>query len=210
MIKTFYFNDLRTCCYIVYDAAGKCAIVDPGCYKQSEKDRLVKFVEENNLTPLMIIQTHGHFDHVMGNAFVSEKWNIPTYLNENDWPQVQRSSSYAGYFGYIFDNPSDKFVNMNDGDIINIGEISLKVFATPGHTAGGVVLYNEAEGYLLTGDTIFQGSVGRTDLPGGDYDMLMESIKTKILTLPSSTQIYPGHGPSTSIAFESMNNPFIV
>ena len=99
---------------------------------------------------------------------------------------------------------------MNDGDIINIGEISLKVFATPGHTAGGVVLYNEAEGYLLTGDTIFQGRVGRTDLPGGDYDMLMESIKTKILTLPSSTQIYPGHGPSTSIAFESMNNPFIV
>lgn len=209
MIKIFYFNDLRTCCYVIYDQNGKCAIVDPGCYKQSERDRLVKFVQENNLTPLMIIQTHGHFDHVMGNAFVTEQWGIPTYINENDLDQVQRSSSYANYFGYEFDSPNGRFINLEDGDIINIGEIQLKVFTTPGHTAGGVVLYNEAEKYLITGDTLFQGSIGRTDLPGGDYDSLMESIRTKILVLPNETQVYPGHGPSTSITYEKMNNPFL-
>ncbi len=210
MIKIFYFNDLRTCCYVVYDKSGKCAIVDPGCYKQSEKERLVKFIEENGLTPLMIIQTHGHFDHVMGNAFVTEQWGIPTYINEKDLDQVQRSSSYASYFGYEFANPSGRFINMEDGDVINIGEIQLKVFTTPGHTPGGVVLYNEAEKYVITGDTLFMGSIGRTDLPGGDYDSLMESIKTKLLTLPGETQVYPGHGLSSSITYEIYNNPFLV
>ena len=99
---------------------------------------------------------------------------------------------------------------MEDGDVINIGEIQLKVFTTPGHTPGGVVLYNEAEKYVITGDTLFMGSIGRTDLPGGDYDSLMESIKTKLLTLPGETQVYPGHGLSSSITYEIYNNPFLV
>ena len=106
MIQTFYFNDLRTCCYVLYDEAGECAIIDPGCIKQSEKDRLVKFIEEKHLHPRMILQTHGHFDHVMGNDFVATKWNIPTYLAAADIPQLRRSSSYGSYFGYEFGQPS--------------------------------------------------------------------------------------------------------
>ena len=209
MMKIFYFNDLRTCCYLVYDKQGMCAIIDPGCQKQSEKERLVKYIETNGLTPVAIIQTHGHFDHVMGNAFASKQWNIPTYLNRNDLPLALRASSYAVYFGYEFDNPSENVIDMKDGDVIKIGEIKLKVFTTPGHTPGGVVLYNEEEKYLITGDTLFQGSIGRTDLPGGDFDARMESIKSKILTLPGEVEVFPGHGPSTSIAYEMLNNPFI-
>ncbi len=209
MIKTFYFNDLRTCCYVVYDATGECAIVDPGCIKQSEKDRLVKFISENGLKPKMILQTHGHFDHVMGNAFVTKTWNIPTYLHSGDIPQIRRAASYGGYFGLEFDEPSSDITDLKDGDVIEVGEMKLKVLATPGHTAGGVLFYNEAEGYILTGDTLFQGSIGRTDLPGGDYDRLMDSIRTKILPLPSDTVVYPGHGPATDVGTEKVTNPFL-
>lgn len=127
MIKTFYFNDLRTCCYVIYDRSGECAIVDPGCYKQSEKERLVKFINENHLTPKMIIQTHGHFDHVMGNAFVTSQWHIPTYLHHADLPQIKRSETYGSYFGYEFENPSDQVTDMKQDDIISFGQTELRV-----------------------------------------------------------------------------------
>ncbi len=209
MIHTFYFNDLRTCCYVLYDEDGECAIIDPGCIKQSERDRLVKFIEENHLHPRMIIQTHGHFDHVMGNSFVAAKWHIPTYLASADIPQVRRAASYGSYFGYEFEQPSEDIRDMKDGDIISVGSIRLKVLASPGHTAGGVLLYDEKDGCVFTGDTLFCGSIGRTDLPGGDYDRLSESIRTKILPLPSDTKVYPGHGPATDIGREKMTNPFL-
>lgn len=209
MIHTFYFNDLRTCCYVLYDEDGECAIIDPGCIKQSERDRLVKFIEENHLHPRMIIQTHGHFDHVMGNSFVAAKWHIPTYLASADIPQVRRAASYGSYFGYEFEQPSEDIRDMKDGDIISVGSICLKVLASPGHTAGGVLLYDEKDGCVFTGDTLFCGSIGRTDLPGGDYDRLSESIRTKILPLPSDTKVYPGHGPATDIGREKMTNPFL-
>ena len=166
MIQTFYFNDLRTCCYVLYDEAGECAIIDPGCIKQSERDRLVKFIEENHLHPRMILQTHGHFDHVMGNAFVARTWNIPTYINSADIPQIRRAASYGSYFGYEFEQPSEDLRDMKDGDIINVGSIQLKVLESPGHTEGGVLLYDEKGGYVFTGDTLFCGSTaGRTCLP---------------------------------------------
>ena len=198
MIQTFYFNDLRTCCYVLYDEAGECAIIDPGCIKQK------------HLHPRMILQTHGHFDHVMGNAFVASKWNIPTYLAAADIPQLRRSSSYGSYFGYEFGQPSEDNVrDIKDGDIINVGTIQLRVLASPGHTAGGVLFYDEKGGYVFTGDTLFCGSIGRTDLPGGDFDLLSESIRTKILPLPVDTVVYPGHGPATDIGREKMTNPFL-
>ena len=202
MIQTFYFNDLRTCCYVLYDETGECAIIDPGCIKQSEKDRLVKFIEEKHLHPRM--------NHVMGNAFVTSKWNIPTYLAAADIPQLRRSSSYGSYFGYEFGQPSEDNVrDIKDGDIINVGTIQLRVLASPGHTAGGVLFYDEKGGCVFTGDTLFCGSIGRTDLPGGDFDLLSESIRTKILPLPVDTVVYPGHGPATDIGREKMTNPFL-
>lgn len=202
MIKTFYFNDLRTCCYILWDEALKCLIVDPGCYSESEHSRLVDFIEKNGLTPLMILNTHGHFDHVMGNVFVSQKWGIPIYMNKGDIPHLARTKSYGGYFGYDIQQPSEDVVDLKEGDIIAYGNSTLKVFLSPGHSRGGVLFYNEKENFLLSGDSLFSNGVGRTDLPGGDYDDLIESIKTKIFTLPPTTIVYPGHGPSTTIETE--------
>lgn len=209
MIKTFYFNDLRTCCYLLYDETGECAIVDPGCYKESEKERLVRFIESNSLVPKMILQTHGHFDHVMGNAFVTEKWHIPTYIASADIREMRRARTYSAYFGYEFDEPSNDIAEIGEGEIIRVGNMEFKVMASPGHTPGGVLFYNEKEKYLIAGDTIFQGSIGRTDLPRGNYDDLIESIKTKIVPLPADTVIYPGHGPATSVAEELLKNPFL-
>lgn len=209
MIETFYFNDLRTCCYVLYDEAGECAIIDPGCIKRTECDRLAGFIEKHGLKPRMIIQTHGHFDHVMGNAFVSGKWHVPTYINSADLDQMRRSKSYGSYFGYDFGEPSSDVRDMKEGDVLKVGEISLKVLPAPGHTPGGVLLYDEKGGYVFTGDTIFCGSIGRTDLPGGDYDMLRRSIVSEILPLPSDTVIYPGHGPATDVGREKMTNPFL-
>lgn len=145
----------------------------------------------------------------MGNSFVLSKWNIPSYLNHGDLPQVERSKSYGGYFGYEIASPGDNFIDLKDGDVITYGDSSLKVSYTPGHSRGGVVFYNEKEGFVLSGDSLFAGSIGRTDLPGGDYDDLMASIRRSLITLPPETVVYPGHGPETTIAAEIAGNPFL-
>lgn len=209
MIKTFYFNDLRTCCYVLYDGTGECAIVDPGCYTETEKTRLTGFIEDNHLTPKMILLTHGHFDHVMGCAFVSSRWNIPTYMNRKDISQIARATSYGTYFGYTFDAPDQEPADISEGDIISFGRTSLEARLSPGHSPGGVVYYNAEEHYALTGDSLFAGSIGRTDLPGGDLDLLMNSLKERILTLPPDTTVCPGHGQSTTIGHEINTNPFL-
>jgi len=209
MIKTFYFNELRTCCYVLYDESGKCAIVDPGCCSDSERNRLVKFIDEQGLTPEMVLLTHGHFDHMMGCGFVTGKWNIPIYMNTMDMSQIDRATSYGAYFGYTFDIPSREPVNLKDGDVISFGQTTLNIRHTPGHSEGCIILYNEKEHYVLTGDSLFAGSIGRTDLPGGDYDQLVDSLKNVIMVLPPDTEVYPGHGPATTIATEFNTNPFL-
>lgn len=208
-IKTFYFNDLRTCCYVLWDESLSCIIVDPGCYTESEKNRLVKFIAENGLKPEKLINTHGHFDHVTGNVFVGEQWGVETWLNRNDIPQLLRASSYGSYFGYDIPQPSDAVNDLTDGMRLEFGRSSLEVRHTPGHSRGGVILYGEEDGFVLTGDSLFAGSIGRTDLPGGDYDELMDSLWKKILVLPPETQVLPGHGPATTIASELSTNPFL-
>lgn len=209
MIKTFYFNDLRTACHILYDGSGKCVIVDPGCYSDDEKNRVVKFIAEHGLTPEKILLTHGHFDHVMGCSFAASKWDIPVYMNLLDLSQIERATSYGDYFGYTFEAPPTDVTDIQDGDTITFGNTVIKAFHTPGHTKGGMIFYNEAGQYVLTGDSLFAGSIGRTDLPEGDYDLLLESLRDKILTLPPDTVVYPGHGPTTTIATENTTNPFL-
>jgi len=209
MVKTFYFNELRTCCYVLFDESGECAIVDPGCCSVNEAGRLFKFVGEHHLTPVMVLLTHGHFDHMMGCAAVTDKWNIPMYMNTADISQIDRATSYGTYFGYTFDVPSSEPVDVKDGEVLSFGNTVLKVRHTPGHSKGCVIYYNETEHYVLTGDSLFAGSIGRTDLPEGDYDDLMESLKNVIMTLPPETDVYPGHGPATTIADEANTNPFL-
>lgn len=208
-IKTFYFNDLRECTYILWDDTCECVIVDPGCYSESENSRLEKFILENSLKPVMLLNTHGHFDHIMGNAFVSQKWNVKTYIHPDDKPHLERAVQYSNMFGYNVEAPSLDTVDLNDGDELKFGNSLLKVMTTPGHTRGGVSFYSETDKFVITGDALFAGSIGRTDLPGGDYDQLMESLLGKIIKLGDDYSVYPGHGPATTIANEKNTNPFL-
>ncbi len=208
-IKTFYFNDLRECTYVLWDDTKECVIVDPGCYTPNEKERLVKFIEENMLKPVMLLNTHGHFDHIMGNAFVASKWNIKTYIHPGDKAHLERALQYSNMFGYTMEQPPVDTCDLNDGDLLEFGNSYLKVLYTPGHTRGGVSFYNDRERFVITGDALFAGSIGRTDLPGGDYDQLMESLLDKLIKLGSDYTVYPGHGPSTTIANELSTNPFL-
>ncbi len=207
--KTFYVNDLRECCYVLYDNTKECVIIDPGLQTQNEQQRLVKFIEENNLKPVKLLCTHGHFDHIMGNAFVTRKWNIPTYIHPEDKGQLERAQQYCQMFGYTIEQPPLDTIDVNDSDIVTFGESELKVLHTPGHTRGGVCYYSEPDKLIFTGDTLFAGSIGRTDLPGGDYDALMESLLTKVVKTDPYSKVLPGHGPETTITVEMQTNPFL-
>ena len=209
--KTFYFNDLRECCYILWDESKECVIIDPGCHGAGEKERLRKFIETNKLKPQKLLNTHGHFDHVMGNAFVANTWNIKTYIHPMDKPQMERAVSYSDMFGYKIEEPSHDTVDIAEGDIIEFGNSKLKVLYTPGHTRGGVCFYSEEEDnrFAVVGDCLFAGSIGRTDLPGGDYDELMHSLLGKLVKLGNDYRVLPGHGPETTIGHEMSTNPFL-
>lgn len=208
-IKAFYFNDLRECSYVLWDQTGECVFIDPGCYSESEKERLVKFVEANSLKPVKLLNTHGHFDHIMGNAFVAGKWNLETYIHASDKPHLARAQQYREMFGYKIEQPPLNTVDVTDGSEVKFGESTLKVIHTPGHTKGGVCYYSESDKFVITGDSLFSGSIGRTDLPGGDYEELMESLLEKILKLGEDYTVYPGHGPATTIGHEIATNPFL-
>lgn len=208
-IKTFYFNDLRECTYVLWDSTNECVIVDPGCHTQVEKDRLAKFIEETGLKPVKLLNTHGHFDHIMGNAFVVKKWSIKTYIHPLDKPHLERALMQSEMFGYDIEQPPLDTIDIQEGDILYFGNTHLTVMYTPGHTRGGVSFYNIEDKIVITGDALFSGSIGRTDLPGGDYDQLMDSLLNKIVKLGDLFRVYPGHGPYTTIGKELASNPFL-
>ena len=210
-IKTFYFNELRTCCYILSDETKECVIIDPGCASKSEHDRFIKYVETNGLKPVALLNTHGHFDHVMGNNFVMTTWDVKLYISEKDVALLKKAKSYGEYFGYqIEDIPEgDNIITISDNDIIKFGNSELKVIASPGHTPGGVAFYSQSGNVLFSGDSLFAGSIGRTDLPGGDLDQLMDSLENKLLKLDGQCKVLPGHGPESTIGIEIETNPFL-
>jgi Zn-dependent hydrolases, including glyoxylases len=208
-IKTFYFNELRVCCYILWDETKEALIVDPGCNSASEQVRLQKFIEQEGLQLKGIVNTHAHFDHIMGNAFVSRQWGIPTYLHPGDLHSLENATKHSQYFGIEIEAPPTQTLPLSEKYPLCFGHSSLQVLETPGHSPGGICLYSPQQGFLLSGDTLFAGSIGRTDLPGGDYDQLMESLNQKILPLDGSLRILPGHGPETTLNYELLNNPFL-
>ncbi|MFA6676805.1 MAG: MBL fold metallo-hydrolase [Bacteroidales bacterium] len=210
MIKTFYFNQIRTCCYVISDDTKECVIIDPGFFEDREGERLYKYIEDQELTPKMILNTHGHADHIIGNGRLSKKYNIPIYMNHKDLYLLEAAKDVAmQIFNKEIENPPRDVKDLEDGQILKFGHTELKVLASPGHTPGGVAFYNKEGAYVMSGDSLFAGSIGRTDLPGGDLDTLMNSLKSNILPLPYETQVYPGHGHATEIGIEMNENPFI-
>lgn len=208
-VKKFVFNDFQENTFLVSDDTKECLIVDPGCYSIYEKNELKDYCYSNKLKPVKLINTHCHIDHILGNSFVSKNFNIPTAAHKDDQNMMEGAVEHGQMFGFIAESPSGIDEYLEDGDIVKFGKSELKVFHVPGHSMGSIALYSESQKFLISGDVLFNGGIGRTDLPGGDYNTLINSIKTRILTLPGSVTVYPGHGPSTTVSYEIDTNPFL-
>lgn len=208
-IQKFTFNPIQENTYVLYAENGMCCIIDPGCYFDEEKEHLRQFVITHHLKPIYLLNTHCHLDHVFGNKYVSEEWNLPLYLHEVERMVLEFAPKSAEMYGLPFDNYKGDMKFLQPNDIISIGDNELRVLFTPGHSPGSVSFYCEKDGFVISGDTLFAGSIGRTDLPGGDFPQLENAIKTQLYTLPDTVKVYPGHGGGTSIGFEKKNNPFV-
>ncbi len=208
-IEKFVVNQLQENSYVVFDETKECVLIDPGFLYQEEKDEIVAYIENNQLKPVRIINTHCHFDHIMGVEFIREKYNIPFSAHPEDAIWIEKATEQGHMFGVEVKpvQPIDSFLNENDK--IKFGNTVFEIMHIPGHAPGHVVFYNKENNFLIAGDVLFYGSIGRTDLPMGNHEALVSNIKSKLFVLPDETKVYPGHGPETSIGFEKHTNPFL-
>ncbi len=211
-IKTFYFNPFRVCTYVLNDEHGNAVIIDAGCQTTREKERLAEYIQKNDLHVQAHLLTHGHLDHLMGARFVYDTFGVLPYLSPADDWYFNRQTEQSAAFGCpIEETPLTEYQPLKDSQILQFGNIKLQVLATPGHTQGCVCFFSLTPhgSWLFSGDTLFCGGIGRTDLPGGDYPTLIRSIQKRILTLPDSTIVYPGHGYETTLQTEKESNPYL-
>jgi hydroxyacylglutathione hydrolase len=209
-VKSFEFSPIQENTYILYNEFNDCIIIDPGCYYDAEKDKLVAFIEENKLKPTMLINTHCHLDHVFGNKFVAEKYHLTLQMHENEKPVLAFAPTSGLMYNIPFDNYEGDFIYLNEGDTIRLGDDELQILLTPGHSPGSLSFYSAKNNFVIGGDVLFKNSVGRSDLPGGNHEQLIKSIKEKLLVLPANTIVYNGHGPATTIGEEKKNNPYLI
>jgi len=208
-IETFVFNTFMVNAYLLHDETGEAVIVDPACADEQEEDQLTGFLQKHNLKLVKNINTHCHIDHILGNAFIEGKFGLKPEYHQASAPFFYTAKEIAVSFGYRIDHIPDAGAYLKDEEVIRWGTSELKVLYTPGHADGSICLYNEEQDFILTGDVLFRDSVGRTDLPTGNMDVLIASIREKIYSLPDETVVYPGHGPETEIGYEKQHNPFV-
>lgn len=209
-IECFTFNMFSENTYVLYDDTLECVIIDPGCYEEEECTELKKFIADKKLKPVKLLYTHCHIDHVLGNHFVLSQYNIPAYCHSLEMPQFISVPAYAPMYGFnkvhIGEPPT---LMLNEGDEISFGTTTLHCIFAPGHSPGSICFYNKKENVVIGGDVLFRMSIGRTDLPGGNHNLLLKNIREKLFTLPEDTTVYAGHMEPTTIGFEKMNNPYL-
>ncbi|WP_121353771.1 MBL fold metallo-hydrolase [Flavisolibacter nicotianae] len=208
-VQPFTFNPVQENTYVLYNEKGDCCIIDPGCYFASEEQALKGFIEQNGLKPVLLLNTHCHLDHIFGNKFIHRTYGLHLHIHPNEKQVLDRGPASGQAWQLPFDNYDGELVFIEEGQTIRIGDDELQVLFTPGHSPGSVSFYDREAKFVISGDVLFQGSVGRTDLPGGDFGILEESIKTKLYALPEDVVVYPGHGESTTIGDEIKTNPFV-
>ena len=209
-VKSFTFNLFQENTYVVYDSTKECIIIDPGCYSEKERTELRRFITSEELKPVKLINTHCHIDHVLGNKFASELWGLELYMHKEDLLLLENAGSVSKMYGLkdYEGSPYPKHF-LAQGDTLSFGKSSFEILFTPGHAPGHICLYSKENNLLIAGDVIFQRSIGRTDLPGGDHSTLINSIITQLFPLPNETQVFCGHGPSTNLGYEKEHNPFL-
>ncbi|MBS1917617.1 MAG: MBL fold metallo-hydrolase [Bacteroidetes bacterium] len=208
-IKSFTFNPVQENTYVVYDNKDACCVVDPGCYFGNERRELQEFFTEEKLQPGLLLNTHCHLDHVFGNKFIHDEYGLTLHIHEKEKPVLDRAADAGLAWNMPFENYRGELIFLKEGDVVRIGDDELNVLFTPGHSPGSICFYCRKQHFVIGGDVLFRMSIGRTDLPGGDFDTLINSIHTKLFTLPDNVVVYPGHGEPTTIGFEKKNNPFL-
>ncbi|PSR12591.1 MAG: MBL fold hydrolase [Bacteroidetes bacterium] len=204
------FNPFQENTYLVYDETGECVIFDPGCYDAAERRALSQKIEELDLKPVRLVNTHCHLDHVFGNKYVADTYKLPLEIHKLEVPVLASVPMVCQMYGLPVPEKSPAPGNLlQEGDVLAFGNTQLEMIFTPGHSPGSLSFYCRKDKFLIAGDVLFYGSIGRTDLPGGDHDTLIASIKDKLLPLGDDITVYSGHGPATRMGYERKNNPFL-
>jgi len=209
-IKSFVFSPIQENTYILYNEHKDCIIIDPGCYFPAEKDELAAFITQSGLTPRMLLNTHCHLDHVFGNKFVTDTYGLALQLHEKELALLKYAPASGLMYDMPFDNYQGEYIFLKEGDRITLGDDELQVIEAPGHSPGHICFYCAAQNFMISGDVLFNRSIGRTDLPGGSHQTLLKNIREKLFVLPDKTVVYSGHGLETTIGDEKEYNPFLV
>ena len=207
-LQEFVYNAFSENTYLIINDKNDCWIVDPGVSNSSETAELTNYIGANNLNPQGIINTHAHIDHILGVQAMIDRYGIPFGLHELDRPVLAAAKGSAMLFGLDLPKVPQPTHYIKEGEPLMLGEDELEVRLAPGHSPGSIVFYSPNDGWLIGGDVLFAGSIGRTDLPGGNHETLLNSIRTQLFTLPDEVKVYPGHGPATTIGHEKATNPF--
>ena len=208
-VHTLTFNPFEENTYVISAPNHECIIIDPGCYDESERVQLAKFLDDQDFRPVRLINTHCHIDHILGNAYVAREYNLGLEIHEGELPVLKSGLTVAGMYGIPYDPSPTPSGYIKEGDLVDLDHYAMKVLFTPGHSPASICLYSESDGFVIGGDVLFYESIGRTDLPGGNHNTLISSIRTQLFVLPGDTVVYPGHGPKTTVGYEKMFNPFL-
>ena len=208
-IQSFTFSPIQENTYLLFNEFKQCVIIDPGCYFDAEKETLKEFIETKGLKPAMLLNTHCHLDHVFGNKFIAETYNLSLQLHEKEKSVLSFAPTSGLMYNMPFDNYAGAFVELKEGDRILLNKDELLVIEAPGHSPGSICFYCSKQNFIIGGDVLFKRSIGRTDLPGGNHQILLNNIRQKLFTLPDNTIVYSGHGPATTIGEEKKENPFL-
>ena len=210
-LKKFIVNPVEVNCYLLWDESKEAVLVDAAVLFDEEKEELKSFILNNGLTVKHHLNTHLHFDHIFGNPFVEQELGVKSSSNDKDWSWAETISERVARFGLRYNEkiPAIGTV-LHDGDTVTFGNSTIKVLHVPGHSPGSFAYYVAEENMLFSGDALFQASIGRTDFADADYETLIDSIKSKLLSLPDDTRVFPGHGDSTTIGFEKQYNRFLL
>lgn len=209
-LKKFTFNPYQENTYVLYDKSDNCVIIDPGMYTGNEQNQLLDFIGQKGLKPQHLLNTHCHIDHVLGNKFVFDTYGLKPQFHYGELQQLHAVENYAWQMGFNYKVSPDPETFLPESGTLCFGNSELQLIFLPGHSPAHLCFYAAQENFLVGGDVLFFKSIGRTDLPGGNHRQLIDNIKQKLFLLPDDCEVFPGHGPSTAIGFEKINNQFLV